>query len=79
MNHSGMKGTDHSRMEGMHHSQMGSLGAKDAAEKPVDPVWGMEIGATSATKATMGGKTYSFCSEADKTTFLNGPSTYLKH
>ncbi len=79
MDHSSMEGMDHSSMEGMDHSGMGKIGGTAPIGKPVDPVCGMEVDAASAPKAMLDGKTYYFCSEADKAKFLKSPSTYQNH
>lgn len=42
-----------------------------------DPVCGMEVGTGATEKATYQGKTYYFCSRADKEKFLSDPATYL--
>jgi len=44
-----------------------------------DPVCGMEVGTGATEKATYQGKTYYFCSRADKEKFLSDPATYLNH
>jgi YHS domain-containing protein len=43
-----------------------------------DPVCGMEVETKSAEKATYQGKTYYFCSRADKEKFLADPEKYVK-
>ena len=43
-----------------------------------DPVCGMEVETKSAEKATYQGKTYYFCSRADKEKFLGDPEKYVK-
>lgn len=75
MDHSSMPGMDHSGMEGMDHSGRSTA----ATGKSVDPVCGMEVDVASAPKATLEGKTYFFCSQADKAKFLKSPATYSKH
>lgn len=79
VDHMGMPGMDHSAMEreGMDHSGMGAMGAATSG-KSVDPVCGMEVDVASAPRATVDGKNYSFCSEADKAKFLKNPAAYRK-
>ncbi len=50
-----------------------------APAKTKDPVCGMEVETKSAEKATYQGKTYYFCSRADKEKFLADPEKYVKH
>jgi YHS domain-containing protein len=50
-----------------------------AAAKTRDPVCGMEVETKSAEKAAYQGKTYYFCSRADKEKFLADPEKYVKH
>jgi len=67
---------------GMDHSKMGE--AKPAApsaapaKDPVDPVCGMKVGTQATEKATYQGKTYYFCSRADREKFLSDPAPYVK-
>ena len=42
-----------------------------------DPVCGMEVGTRATEKATYQGKTYYFCSRADREKFLSDPAAYL--
>ncbi len=51
-------------------------GAQQVALK--DPVCGMEIGHSYTDSATVGGKTYGFCSDECKQAFLADTATYLK-
>ncbi len=51
-------------------------GAQQIALK--DPVCGMEIGHSYTDSALVGGKTYGFCSDECKQTFLADTATYLK-
>ncbi len=65
----------------MDHSKMGQ-GKPDAqlprsAKGSVDPVCGMEVGAEATEKATYQGKTYFFCSRADREKFLSDPEKYV--
>lgn len=65
----------------MDHSKMGK--AKPAApsatpaKEPVDPVCGMKVSAQAAEKETYQGKTYFFCSRADREKFLSDPAKYV--
>jgi len=64
-------------------TKSGSLSKADAVQtaapaKTKDPVCGMEVDTKSAEKATYKGKTYSFCSKADKEKFLADPDKYVK-
>lgn len=65
----------------MDHSKLGSgkpaspSGAQ--AGDRVDPVCGMEVGSQATEKATYQGKTYYFCSRADREKFLSDPAKYL--
>ena len=43
-----------------------------------DPVCGMEVGSRTTEKATYQGKTYYFCSKADREKFLADPDKYVK-
>ena len=43
-----------------------------------DPVCGMEVGTRATEKATYHGKTYYFCSRADREKFLSDPAPYVK-
>ncbi len=65
-------------IEGMDHSTIGQSDGAAPVGKTVDPVCGTEVDPASAPKATLDGKTYSFCSEANKAKFLKSPSTYVK-
>lgn len=82
MDHSGMKGMDASTMERMDHSKMGqdkpAAPSAAPAKESVDPVCGMEVGARATEKATYQGKTYYFCSRADREKFLADPEKYVK-
>jgi YHS domain-containing protein len=56
---------------------------KEASQVPLqtitkDPVCGMEVGPRATQKATYQGKTYYFCSRADREKFLSDPSKYVK-
>ena len=42
-----------------------------------DPVCGMEVGTRATEKATYQGKTYYFCSRADREKFLSDPAPYV--
>jgi len=42
-----------------------------------DPVCGKEVGASSTYKATYQGKTYYFCSRADREKFFSDPTAYV--
>lgn len=42
-----------------------------------DPVCGMEVGTGATEKATYQGKTYYFCSRADREKFLSDPAAYV--
>jgi YHS domain-containing protein len=63
----------------MDHSKMGQGVAPSArpASGSVDPVCGMEVGAEATEKATYQGKTYFFCSRADREKFLSDPEKYV--
>ena len=80
--HGGMEG-HHDGMEGHHKGMTGgtmpgkSSGAT-AAGKVVDPVCHMEVDPAKAPKATYNGKTYYFCSEAEKEQFEKNPGAYVK-
>ena len=43
-----------------------------------DPVCGKEVGTSAAHRATYQGKTYYFCSRADRERFLSDPAAYVK-
>jgi Cu+-exporting ATPase len=73
--HDGMKG-HHEGMAGGAMSEKSSGGA--AAGKVVDPVCHMEVDPAKAPKATYNGKTYYFCSEAEKGQFEKNPGAYVK-
>jgi YHS domain-containing protein len=59
-------------MEGM----TASPGASPAAGMQRDPVCGMDVDPKTAPKSTHDGKTYYFCSTADKETFDKDPRKY---
>ena len=69
------------RSTGVDHSKMGQ--EKPAAppavqtQVTVDPVCGMEVSAQATEKATYQGKTYDFCSRADREKFLSDPAKYV--
>ena len=56
---------------GKHMSQAPQTNSKD-------PVCGMEVGTGATEKATYQGKTYYFCSRADREKFLSDPAAYVK-
>jgi YHS domain-containing protein len=64
----------------MDHSEMGQGKPVTPSARPakgtVDPVCGMEVGAEATEKATYHGKTYFFCSRADREKFLSDPEKY---
>ncbi len=66
---------------GMDHSKMGQeKPAAPSAAQPndtVDPVCGREVGTQATEKATYQGKTYYFCSRADRERFLSDPAPYV--
>ncbi len=79
---------DHSKMEQskmddpkMDHSKMGegkpAAPSAAQAKDSVDPVCGMEVGTQATEKATYQGKTYYFCSRADREKFLSDPAKYV--
>ena len=49
-----------------------------AKQEAVDPVCGMKVDPKTAPSASFRGQTYYFCSEGDKTTFLEDPAKYAK-
>ena len=49
-----------------------------AAAQAVDPVCGMKVDSKTAPTSTHAGKTYYFCSSADKAKFDKNPAAYLK-
>ncbi|MEX0880690.1 MAG: YHS domain-containing protein [Thermoanaerobaculia bacterium] len=65
----------------MDHSKMGegkpAAPSAAQAKDSVDPVCGMEVGTQAAEKATYQGKTYYFCSRADREKFLSDPAKYV--
>jgi YHS domain-containing protein len=73
----------HGGMEGHHKGMTGSAmsgksSGATAAAKAVDPVCHMEVDPANAPKATYNGKTYYFCSEAEKEQFEKNPGAYVK-
>ena len=80
--------SDHSRMNipGMSkesQSKSGSSSKTDLEQPPTpantkDPVCGKEVATQPAEKATYQGKTYYFCSRADREKFLSDPAPYVK-
>ena len=73
-----MHGEGMGEMEGggmMGHGAM--HGSKDAANTAVDPVCGMKVDPKTAPSATYQGKTYYFCSAAEKARFENDPESFL--
>jgi YHS domain-containing protein len=73
---------DPSAMNGMDHSNMSEAKPAPAPAAPakdtVDPVCGMKVETRAAEKATYQGKTYSFCSRADREKFLSDPASFVK-
>ena len=70
-------------MAGMGKEEMGqqslTKGRKKAGEQFTCPVDGMRMKVTENTPATeYRGKTYYFCNEQDKQTFLQDPERYVK-
>lgn len=67
----------------MDHSKMGqgkpATPSAAPAKDTVDPVCGMDVGRGATEKATYQGKTYYFCSKADRERFLSDPERYGKH
>ncbi len=65
----------------MDHSEMGqgkpTAPSAAQARDRVDPVCGMEVGTQATEKATYQGKTYYFCSRADREKFLSDPAKYV--
>ncbi len=55
-----------------------SGGMMSAMEATFDPVCRAKMADNSAPTATYHGKTYQFCSEADKQAFLKDPAKYVK-
>ncbi len=70
-----------SDMGAMDHSKMGqgkpAAPSAPQAKDSVDPVCGMEVGTQATEKATYQGKTYYFCSRADREKFLSDPMKYI--
>ncbi len=56
----------------------GNSSPQAPAGKAIDPVCGTEVNPASAPKATWEGKTYFFCSEADKAKFEKNPKSFVK-
>jgi YHS domain-containing protein len=49
-----------------------------AAKQEVDPVCGMNVNPAESEKSVYKGKTYYFCSTADKQEFDKAPANYIK-
>lgn len=80
---------DHSKMgqskmdePKMDHSKMGqgkpTASSAAPAKDPVDPICFKNVDTQGAEKATYQGKTYYFCSRADREKFLSDPAAYVK-
>lgn len=65
----------------MDHSKMGqgkpAAPSAGQAKDPVDPICFREAGTQATQKATYQGKTYYFCSRADREKFLSDPAKYV--
>ncbi len=72
--HGGMKGNMQPGMK----MQDKDAGHEHAAAQAVDPVCGMKVDPAAAAKAEYDGKTYYFCSAADKAKFEADPGNYVK-
>ncbi len=78
MGHGGMMGGGQVGAEGQPGMTMGTSGRVMAgAGATFDPVCRAKMADNSAPTATYQGKTYQFCSEADKQAFLKDPAKYL--
>ncbi len=51
---------------------------KEAKREVIDPVCSMKVDPKTAEKFVYKGKTYYFCSKADKETFEKSPEKYVK-
>lgn len=67
----GMETMDHSKMPGM-------PGMPPPQAKTKDPICFKDVDSKGAEKATYQGKTYYFCSRADREKFLSDPAPYVK-
>lgn len=68
---------DHSGMR--HTTPAAPPEGRTDAESTVDPVCGMSVDPKTAPQATFQGKTYYFCSEADKEKFLKDPKSFVQN